>query len=258
MSLTRDRVMELFDVDLSSGAVLWKKPTSFRVRAGNPAADHVGVNGVRYSLDYIRHLVRCGSAPTVGALAAEPAEGWRVIAGFSGGYEVSDQGVIRSRERWVACKSGALRLFPAVTLKPKLQRMNGYLAVVLRDANTGQMREATVHTLVAETFLPPRPEGHEIRHKDGTRTNNCADNLEWGERVDNMRDQYRHGTRIASTWHHKAKLNAEQIAEIRKSSKSGAEIARELGLSVSTVCRARKGKTYAVLSRSELPALLAA
>ena len=76
--------------------------------------------------------------------------------------------------------------------------------------------------------------------------------------VDNMRDQYRHGTRIASTWHHKAKLNAEQIAEIRKSSKSGAEIARELGLSVSTVCRARKGKTYAVLSRSELPALLAA
>lgn len=258
MSLTRDRVLELFDVDLASGAVLWKKPTSFRVRAGEPAAAIVGIDGVRYSLDYIRHLVRCGSAPIVGALAADPAEGWRVIAGFSGGYEVSDQGVIRSRERWVACKGGALRLFPAVTLKPRPQRKTGYLAIILRDANTGQMREATVHALVAEAFLPPRPEGHEVRHKDGTRTNNRADNLEWGDHVDNMRDQYRHGTRIASTWHHKAKLTAEQIAEIRESNKSGAEIARELGLSVSTVCRARNGKTYAVLSRADLPALLTA
>jgi hypothetical protein len=33
-----------------------------------------------------------------------------------------------------------------------------------------------------------------VRHKDGTRTNNTADNLEYGTRTDNLRDAIRHGT----------------------------------------------------------------
>jgi hypothetical protein len=44
---------------------------------------------------------------------------------------------------------------------------------------------------------------------------------------------------------------------IRESDQSGAEIARQLGLSVSTVCRARKAQTYAAATRGDLPGLLA-
>lgn len=38
---------------------------------------------------------------------------------------------------------------------------------------------ATVYRLVAKAFLP-NPNGfNEVRHKDGNKDNNCADNLEW-------------------------------------------------------------------------------
>lgn len=183
---------------------------------------------------------------------------WRPVSGFEGFYEVSDAGQVRSVARSFMQRSGTVRAFPSVVLKPKVQRKTRYLTVMLRDATTGRKGEFTVHALVAAAFLPARPDGAEVRHMDGSRDNNRADNLEWGTHADNMRDQYVHGTRIASTWHHKSKLTADQVQEIRASSKSGAEIARELGLSVSTVCRARKGKTYAVLSRDQLPSLLAA
>lgn len=258
MSLTRDRVLELFDVDLATGAVVWKMPTSIRVKAGRPAADPVGIDGRRYSQEHIRFLVSHGAMPVGGETFGQPEPGWRIVPGFSAAYEVSAAGEVRSRARAVLQKSGAVRLFPAVTLKPKRQKKSGYLTVQLQDAQTGAMSHPTVHSLVATAFLPPCPDGNEVRHMDGSRDNSRADNLEWGTRLDNMRDQYRHGTRIASTWHHKSKLTAEQVLQIRASSESGASIARDLGISVSTVCRARKAKTYAALTRAELPALLPA
>lgn len=257
MTLTRERVLELFHVDDKTGAVVWKKPTSVRVRAGRPVGKAVGIDGVQYSREHVAFLAIHGRLPCGGETFGDVEPGWQIVPGFSGAYEVSELGEVRSRARAVAQADGTVRFWPARVLKPKRQRKSRYLCVTLRDATTGTMQHVTVHALIAAAFLPPKPEGAEVRHMDGSRDNNRASNLEWGMRIDNMRDQYRHGTRIASTWHPHSKLTAEQIQEIRTSPKSGAAIARELGLSVSTVCRARKGKTYAVLSRQELPALLA-
>lgn len=257
MSLTRDRVLELFDVDLQTGAVVWKAPTSARVRVGDAAAPKVGIDGKRYPLAHIRHLVQFGQLPSGGDAGGSCEPGWRVVPGFSGAYEVSELGQVRSRARAVAQSNGSVRFWPATLLKQKRHPTSKYLGVNLRDATTGSVQSAAVHSIVAAAFLPPKPESAEVRHLDGSRDNNRASNLEWGTKVENMRDQYRHGTRIASTWHHKSKLTEEQVREIRASSESGAAIARAMGLSVSTVCRARKAKTYAVLSRDELPALLA-
>lgn len=256
MMLTPERVLELFEVDLSTGAVLWKNPTSIRVKAGQRAAPKVGIDGKRYSLEHIRFLVLHGEMPVGGEAFGAQEPGWKVVPGFSGAYEVSDDGRVRSRSRAVAQANGSVRIYPAKLLKPRLAS-TGYRCVCLRDATTGQVQHVSVHELVATAFLPPRPEGAEVRHQDGSRENNRVSNLEWGSKLDNMHDQYRHGTRIASTWHHSAKLTADMVQQIRESSETGAAIARRLGLSVSTVCRARKAKTYAVLSRDQLPALLA-
>ncbi len=44
-----------------------------------------------------------------------------------------------------------------------------------------------IHRLVANTFVE-NPEGKtEVNHKDGNRENNCADNLEWVTRAENMK-----------------------------------------------------------------------
>lgn len=102
-------------------------------------------------------------------------ERWAKVPGWPA-YEVSDRGVVRRGGR-------PLRMW---------SDHKGYLRVDLRDH--GRRRKAMVHSLVAETFLGPRPDGHQACHGDGSRTNNRADNLRWGTPSDNMRDSVLHGT----------------------------------------------------------------
>jgi len=46
-------------------------------------------------------------------------------------------------------------------------------------APTGERRSARVSTLVAQEFLPPRPAGARLAHRDGDTNNAAASNLEW-------------------------------------------------------------------------------
>lgn len=76
------------------------------------------------------------------------------------------------------------------------QNRNGYIKIKLR--HNGTRRTFWLHRLVCETFHGEPPVyGEEIahcRHKDADRTNNNADNLQWGSRADNERDKKRfHG-----------------------------------------------------------------
>lgn len=87
----------------------------------------------------------------------------RVIPGYSG-YAVTDYGRVYSIERQIALKQ-----YP----------LDGYLIVdAFRGANTQTL---PVHRAVALAWVEnPEPDRYRIvNHKDGTRTNNRADNLEW-------------------------------------------------------------------------------
>jgi hypothetical protein len=107
-------------------------------------------------------------------------EKWKPVAGYEGRYEVSTEGAVWSLIRQ--------RLMTPVLLR------NGYLAVGLRLSGN-RRRTHTVHTLVAQTFLPTRPTSrHEVCHFDGDKLNNSVANLRWGTRSENMHDSVRHGT----------------------------------------------------------------
>jgi len=97
--------------------------------------------------------------------------GWTQIPGAPG-YEASRDGRVRGPRR---------------VLKP-FDNGNGYLHVRIGSRNR------TVHGIVAETFIGPRPDGHVIRHLDGDRLNNAASNLAYGTQRQNVRDQIAHGT----------------------------------------------------------------
>lgn len=73
-------------------------------------------------------------------------------------------------------------------LEPKLYESGKYFTVC-----TGKVT-SFVHTLVAAAFLGPRPEGMQVRHADGDRTNNTLGNLCYGTPKDNMQDAISHGT----------------------------------------------------------------
>lgn len=66
---------------------------------------------------------------------------------------------------------------------------SGYKAVNLVD-DDGNAHQFYVHRLVAQAFIANPDSLPEINHKDEDKANNCADNLEWCDRLHNMR----HGT----------------------------------------------------------------
>lgn len=69
--------------------------------------------------------------------------------------------------------------------------VGGYLFVNLYQAAKVKT-PVTVHRLVLEAFVGPRPDGMECRHLDGDPANNRLANLAWGSPVENASDRKRH------------------------------------------------------------------
>lgn len=118
-------------------------------------------------------------------------EEWRVAVGVRG-YEVSSAGRVRSVDRSVFGADGRTRRFRGQVIQGSYDKRLGYYRVVLYVG--GKAIGRTVHSLVAEAFIGPCPEGHEVRHKNGQHGDCRAINLEYGTRSENNHDQVRHDT----------------------------------------------------------------
>lgn len=90
---------------------------------------------------------------------------WKAVEGYSGFYEVSNLGNVKSLYRSVP------KLLSQKTDK------DGYKLVSLYKC--GESRTYRVHRLVATSFLPNADNLPFINHKDEVRGNNAASNLEW-------------------------------------------------------------------------------
>lgn len=73
-------------------------------------------------------------------------------------------------------------------LHPCLQR-DGYLLVLLYKNNTRFMK--LVHRLVAEVFIPNPKNKPQVNHKNGIKTDNRVENLEWVSRSENIQHAYK-------------------------------------------------------------------
>lgn len=117
-------------------------------------------------------------------------ERWLPVVGYPG-YEVSDQGRVRSLDRVLTyCRDGVEihRAHRGRLLSPGVMQ-SGHLLVVLGRGNV-----LCVHKLVLEAFVGPAPAGTECCHYDGDPANNRLSNLRWDTRAANMADAVRHGT----------------------------------------------------------------
>ena len=93
-------------------------------------------------------------------------------------YQVSTEGRIRNQ------KTGRER-------KTQVNPRDGYVTV--RLSKDGVMKTYGVHRLVAKAFIPCDDHDLEVNHKDGVKTNNRVDNLEWATRSENMKHAYNNG-----------------------------------------------------------------
>jgi hypothetical protein len=110
-------------------------------------------------------------------------EQWRPVVGYEGLYEVSDLGRVRSTRRRGAV-GGIAKQF--------VSNRNGYWVVNLH--RPGGHAHRTVHGMVMESFVGPRPAGMDIRHLDGNPQNARLSNLAYGTRSENNLDKRLHGT----------------------------------------------------------------
>jgi hypothetical protein len=111
-------------------------------------------------------------------------ERWMPVAGYESLYEVSSAGRVRSLPRPSAANMHGKRCrsFPGQILEP-ITQAKGYQMVSLRAL--GVARWFLVHRLVAAAFIGKPDSDHEVNHKDGIKTNNAAENLEWVTRREN-------------------------------------------------------------------------
>ena len=102
---------------------------------------------------------------------ADAGEEWKAIPRWEGVYEISSEGRVRrvdGRHKW---RGGYI--------KTSAHHSTGYPRCVLMMR--GRREQHTVHSLVAEAFHGPRPDGGawEVDHINCIRHDNRASNLRW-------------------------------------------------------------------------------
>ena len=152
---------------------------------------------------------------------------WRNVVGSDGKFEVSNRGEVRK------VATGSLVKLTATSA--------GYLCCGV--ACDGQRRTRRVNIMMAEAFIGPRPDGHEVGFIDGIKTNLHLSNIHYGTAKELAEFRLANGFKQPS-----AKLTAEQVLEMRRKIASRVRfetIAAEYGVSYGTVKKVSCRSTWA-------------
>lgn len=171
------------------------------------------------------------------------------IPNFEGVYQISTTGVVKSLSRIIP-RYPSPYVCKEKIIKPNINR-KGYQYCNLYVNSKPSCRE--IHTLVALTFLGPRPKNMDIRHIDGDPLNNDVENLCYGSRQQNIQDSKLHGTFPIGEKRKKSKLTKEAVIDIRTSEETIESLSKKYGVKEVTISHARSGMTWAHID-IEIPA----
>lgn len=110
---------------------------------------------------------------------------WKDIPGCENIMQASTLGRIRSLDRSMTSKNGKTRPYKGRIIVPV--RLNGGYYIV---SLPGQKRRL-IHRVIATTFIPNSAGKPCVNHKNGDKSNNSIENLEWVTYSENVTHAYR-------------------------------------------------------------------
>ena len=173
-------------------------------------------------------------------------EVWKPFKGFEGIAEVSSLGNVRTLD---TIRHG-LR-----NGKPHAQRRKGrpvspyksrfgYMTIAFKIGSKRQ--KAFVHRAVGHAFVDGYFDGATINHKNGDKTDNRPENLEWCSLSDNTKHQWETGlVNIRGERHPSSKLTDAQTAAIlhlSRAERSAKELAALYDVSEALIYKIRQGR----------------
>ncbi len=164
---------------------------------------------------------------------AKEGEIWKPVYGYPH-YQVSNVGTVKN--------SKGLVLIPQPSVK-------GYLTIGLYKDK--KCKRKSVHSVVLEAFISPRPLGLHGCHKDGNKLNNHLYNLAWVTPKENISHKVAHGTYGLGEKNAFAKLTWKQVLEIRsrykrvhRTNTNSRQLCKEYGICPTTVLQIVKRETW--------------
>lgn len=133
---------------------------------------------------------------------------WKDIEGFENKYQISNLGNVKTLDRYDSLG----RFHKSKLLKISIEK-DGYEYITLLG-NKGATKSFFIHRLVVHAFMTNLNDLPQINHKDGNKTNNKVDNLEWLTAKQNVRHALRTGLRKSGENHPWAILTNYQVQQV--------------------------------------------
>jgi hypothetical protein len=172
-------------------------------------------------------------------------EVWKPVIGHEGKYEVSDQGRVKVLAHTVRHWCGR-RIPKPERIITLTKHTGGYRMVVL-----GGGKKHFVHRLVMAAFVGPASPGRDVNHINGDKTDNRLCNLEYCDRLHNVRHAIATGLQDnAGESNGMNKYSAESIRSAHAMVAAGStliEASRATGVAASTIEMVAAGKRWKCL-----------
>ena len=157
-------------------------------------------------------------------------EVWKDIPGYEGKYQVSNLGRIKSLNYNREKREKVLKLH---------QCKKGYVETKLSKGSIAKTFH--VHVLVAKVFIPNPDHKSEVNHKNGDKTDNRTDNLEWVTHHDNI--IHSHETGLAGHYTRRV-LQYDKCGNLLKEWVSAQEAEKETCVHHTNIAACCKGRRF--------------
>lgn len=166
---------------------------------------------------------------------------WKTIKSYPT-HEVSNTGKIRGKERYVNIRDGRKRKVKSRIISTHFNKITGYECVCLKFKGKTEY----VHRFIAEAFIENPFSKKTVNHKNGIKSDNRIENLEWATQSENILHAFRTGlssgkNRVKRKFR---KLNPTQVKIIKECFSMGfrnKEIADYFKVNNTLICNIKSG-----------------